>query len=148
MQKAFADALPHGPIRQVFPDVFFVAGSFVKGKILRFSRNMIVVRDRGDLTLINTVRLSDAGLNELDELGTVRHVMKLGFYHGIDDPYYVDRYDAKLWAHSGHVHDAGLQTTMEMHEDGELPFSSGSLFVYRTAKKPEAVVHLMLTVAS
>jgi hypothetical protein len=138
---SFTAALPHGPLREVLPDVFFVTGTFRRG-ILRFSRNMTVVRDGEELTLVNAVRLDDAGLAELDALGRVRHVVKLGFYHGIDDPFYVDRYAAKLWALPEHQHEGGLTTDVELREGGEVPFSRGSLFVYRTAFRPEAVLHV------
>ncbi len=140
--QKYAEALPHGPLREVLSDVYVVTGSFVKAGVLRFSRNMTVVRDGDDLTLINAVRLDETGLAALEELGTVRHVVKLGFYHGIDDPFYVARYGAKLWALPRHEHEAGLTTDVALGEDEPLPFGSASLFVYRTAVKPEAVVHL------
>ena len=74
----FAPALPHGDIQEVFPDVFFVTGTMqtvLMGAHWHFSRNMTIVRDGTELTLINTVRLDDAGLAQLDALGTVKNVL-------------------------------------------------------------------------
>jgi len=58
-------AMPHGAIQEVFPDVFFVTGTMRAeffGSMWQFNRNMTIVRENGRLTLINTVRLDDAGL--------------------------------------------------------------------------------------
>ncbi|WP_114287969.1 hypothetical protein [Candidatus Halocynthiibacter alkanivorans] len=83
----FPEQLPHGPLEEVFPDVFVVKGQIriEANQIHEFSRNMTVIRDGGALTLINTIRLDDAGLDALDALGLVRHIVKLGAYHGRDD---------------------------------------------------------------
>ena len=97
--------LPHGKIEEVFPDVFFVTGAMktvLMGGHWHFSRNMTIVREGGELTLINTVRLDDAGLGELEKLGKVANVVKIGSLHGRDDAFYVARYGAKFWAGAGH----------------------------------------------
>lgn len=46
------------------------------------------------------MRLSDASLGQLDALGNVRHVLRLGDFHGLDDRFYVDRYQAEFWCQS------------------------------------------------
>ena len=89
-----APALPHGSLAQVFDDVWFVTGTSrptFMGMQWQYSRNMTVVRTGDELTLVNTVRLDDAGLTALDRLGRVRHVIKLGAFHGMDDAFYLDR---------------------------------------------------------
>jgi hypothetical protein len=93
-------AQPHGPIAEVLPDVFFVTGSFRFPGFLPvvISRNMTIVREGERLVLINSVRLSDAGLAELDRLGHVTDVIRLAGNHGSDDPFYKERYGAKVWA--------------------------------------------------
>jgi hypothetical protein len=79
---------------------------------------MTIVRDGGRLTLINTVRLNDAGLAELEKLGTVTNVVRIGDMHGVDDPFYVDRYGAKFWAMPGMGIQWGLTVGQEL-EEGE-----------------------------
>ncbi|MBK9036067.1 MAG: hypothetical protein IPL61_33290 [Myxococcales bacterium] len=137
--------MPHGSLAEVFTDVFLVTGTSrptFQGQTWQFSRNMTVVRDGDELTLINTVRLDDAGLAALDQLGRVKHVVKIGAFHGIDDAFYVDRYQARLWALPGAVHESGKATDVELVVGGATPFAGASLFVYETAKQPEGVLRI------
>ena len=59
---------------------------------MRITRNMAIVRHDGALTVINPMRLDAAGETALRALGEVRHVLRLGCFHGLDDPYYVDTF--------------------------------------------------------
>ncbi len=93
----FPEALPDGPIEEVFPDVFFVTGTMqtqLMGAHWHFSRNMTVVRDGGVLSLINSVRLDAAGLALLDAFGRVVQVLRIDSLHGRDDAFYKARYGA------------------------------------------------------
>ena len=133
----FVPVMPHGDLAEVFPDIFFVTGT-TRPKFgdqqWQFSRNMTVVRDGEALTLINTVRLDDAGLSALDALGTVANVVKIGAFHGYDDPFYLDRYkQAKRWALPGMQHETGRATDIELVVGGDMPFSACSLFVFETS---------------
>ena len=58
---------------------------------MRCSRNMFVIRQGDELILVNSVRLTDDGLKELESLGNVKHVIRLAFGHGMDDPFYQAR---------------------------------------------------------
>ncbi len=139
----FTPLMPHGDIEEIFSDVFFVTGTTrpnYMGIEWQFSRNMTIVRDGDDLTLINTVRLDDDGLAVLDKLGRVNRVVKLGAFHGIDDPFYIDRYDAEMWALPGMTHEGGLSTAVELEVGGDMPFSDCSLFVFETSKSPEGLL--------
>jgi hypothetical protein len=143
--QELAAALPHGPIQEVFSDVFFVTGTMVGmfgGTRWQFSRNMTVVREGDALTLINTVRLDDQGLAALERLGKVVNVVKIGSLHGQDDPFYVDRYGAKLWALPGMAHAGGLATRHELAPGGATPFTGCTLFDFRATKLPEGILRL------
>jgi hypothetical protein len=143
--SAFTPAMPHGDLEEVFAGVFFVTGTMrasFGGTPWQFSRNMTVVRDYGGLTLINAVRLDDAGLAALERLGKVTNVVRLGTMHGLDDAFYVDRYGARLWALPGMEHAGGLTTGVELVPGGEMPFSGGSLFVFETATRPEGILRV------
>lgn len=98
--KTYPAALPHGDIIEVFSDLYFVTGSIVMGSLLpmRFSRNMTIIREGDELTLVNSVRLDEAGLAQLDKLGKVTNVIRLAAFHGMDDPFYQDHYGAKIWS--------------------------------------------------
>lgn len=143
--KNFKEAMPHGPIQEVFPDVFFVTGTMKNeffGSMWQFSRNMTVVREGGDLTIINSVRLDEEGLKALDELGKVINVVRIGDMHGVDDPFYVDHYGAQFWALPDMKVQEGLTIDQPLVEGGEMPFGDCELFVFRTVERPEAILRL------
>lgn len=141
----FPKALPYGAIQEVFPDVFFVSGAMetvLQGMDWQFSRNMTVVRDGERLIIINSVRLDEKGLAELDRLGRVTDVVRLGSLHGRDDPFYVDHYGAEYWAMPGMEHETGLKATRTLSTDGPLPISDASLFEFRTTQLREGILRL------
>ena len=88
---AYAPVYPHGPVETIGENVFMVRGSIKMNPIVRITRNMAIVREGEELTLIDPVRVDDKTLADIDRLGTVRHVLRLGPFHGIDDPFYMDR---------------------------------------------------------
>lgn len=92
---------PHGPIQEIAEGVFWVRGSIRMGPGVRITRNMVIVRSGGELAVVSAVRLDAAGEAALAELGTVRHVIKIGASHGIDDRYYVSRFGAAYWSIPG-----------------------------------------------
>jgi hypothetical protein len=141
----YSPAWPHGDLKEVFPNIFFVMGTNItthEGVTLQHSCNMVVVKNANALTLINTVRLNDAGLAALDKLGQVTNVVRIGAFHGRHDAFYLDRYSAKLWALPGVKHDNHKFTDVALIPDGEMPFPDCSLFVFETSTQPEAILHI------
>ncbi len=141
----FPPQLPHGELSEVLPGFFFVAGQSrpdFGGNTLQFSRNMVVIRDGKDLTLVNTMRQDEAGLAQLDALGTVRNIVRLGGFHGRDDAFYTDRYDAAMWALPGTPHERGVTSDKDLSTNGDTPFPDGSVFAFETASTPEAILRL------
>jgi hypothetical protein len=135
-------ALPHGSFQELFPDVFFVMGTIgMPGPLpVRFSRNMTVVRQDGELTLINSMRLDDAGLAALDKLGKVKTVIRIAGFHGMDDPFYKERYGATVLALKGQKYVAGFgrpvegsktyfDADREIDDTSELPMKGAKLVV-------------------
>lgn len=141
----FHPALPHGTIEEVFPDVFFVTGTF-SGELLgahwQFSRNMTILRSGDDLAIINSVRLDDDGLAALDALGTVRHLIRIGALHGMDDPFYLDRYDADYWAPGNAPEDHGLKATHELDDGADGPFPGTRFFGFQRTNMPEFILRV------
>jgi hypothetical protein len=142
MTTEFAPALPHGPIREVFPDVFVVRGSFRFAPLLTITRNMTILRSGSELTLVSSVRLTEEGERELEKLGKVKHLVKIGMFHGVDDPYYKARYSPTFWAPKGAPHAAGLKEDEELCVTAPLPFADAHLFRFESATKPEACIVL------
>ncbi len=138
-------AWPHGEIRQIFDDIFFVSGTnktVHDGVQLQHSRNMIIVREEGKLSLINSVRLTDTGLIALEKLGQVDKVIRIGAFHGRDDAFYVHKYQAALWALPGMHDQHGCHIDVEFTAQGQQPFANCSLLIFATATFPEAVIHI------
>jgi len=145
MTFAYSPAWPHGRLEEIFPDVFFVNGTnrtHFGGVDLQFSRGMLVVREREALTLINTVRLDEDGLLALAALGRVAHVIRLGAFHGRDDPFYRDRFGAALWSLPGTPHADGRDADQALGQHAPLPLRDAEVFVFQSAKHPEAALLL------
>jgi hypothetical protein len=148
-------ARPHGQLREVFPDVFFVQGTMrFPGPVpVHVSRNMVVVRQGSELTLINTLRLDDAGLAALAALGTVKHVVRLAAFHGSDDAFYKERFGATVWAVKGQFYAEGFETVpdeakiyfradRELDESTALPLTGARLYRFASVPAGEALLLL------
>jgi hypothetical protein len=115
------------------------------GTGMRIGRAMTVVRQDGELTLINAVRLDEARLGALEGLGQVRHILRTGHHHGSDDAFYVHRYGCEIWALPGTKLERGVTASHELGAAGPLPLEGARLFVFEasmTAGLPEAAVLL------
>ena len=140
----FHPALPHGDVQEVFPDVFFVTGAmqghFGGDSLWQFSRAMTVVREDDRLTICNAIRLGDEGLAQLEALGKVTNVVRVGALHGRDDAFYVDRYGATFWAPPGVPHEFDLVPDEELVPGAKTPFAGCEVFAFKETKLPETVL--------
>lgn len=130
----------HGELVEVLPDIFFVTGTFKASSLVKFGRNMTVVRHGGELTIVNSVRLDDAGLAALDKLGKVTNVIRLAGNHGMDDPFYAAHYGAKVWVVKGQKYSA-FTPDHEADASTALPIPGAKLYVFDT-KNPEGLLVL------
>lgn len=135
----FPAALPHGPITELFPNVYYVRGTFRVGSGVTVTRNMTILRQGRDLTLVNSVRLTPEGEAELERLGEVKHLVRLGHFHGMDDPYYLSRYKPTLWALPRTPHHAGIQATRDLHP-GSAPCEDMTVFHFSGGRVQEAAL--------
>ena len=132
----YPPAYPHGPLQPIGDDLFMVRGAIDFNRFVRLSRNMAVVRSGSELTLVNPVRLSEAGLRELDALGAVRHLVRLGSFHGSDDPFYMYRYKPLFWSQKGGKRYKTPTPDRELTEGGELPFPGARLIAFSASLHP------------
>ena len=139
---AYAPAYPHDPIEPIAEDVFMVRGSVRMNALVRITRNMAIIRHRGELTLVNPLRLDAAGEAQLRGLGEVKRILRLGSLHGLDDPYYVDTFGAELWAQAGGTTYTRPVIDRELTESVALPFPDAELFCFRGTKQPESALRL------
>ncbi len=141
----YSPAWPHGDIKEVFPNIYFVMGTNItthEGVELQHSRNMVIIKENDKLTLVNTVRLTQEGLDKLDKLGKVSNIVRIGAFHGRDDAFYLDKYAARLWALKGMQHEHSKITDIALEPHGEMPLSHCTLFVFESARYPEGILHL------
>ena len=135
----------HNSIKKIFPNIFFVTGvnQYIDDSgEQQHSRNMVIVRENDKLSLINTVRLTEEGLAELNSLGNVENIIRIGAFHGRDDAFYVEQYHAKLWAIPGMKHENNLITDVELISNGPKPFADCSIFIFQSSKEPEGILHV------
>ncbi len=137
----YRPAEPHGPIVEVYPDVFMVTGRFSFAPGVAISRNMTILRHGGELTFVNAVRLSPPGEAEIEKLGKPMHLARIGAFHGADDPWYMHRFGTTLWAPAGMQHSGGLKTGEELR-DGHCPIPGASVFQFAKGKQPEVALRL------
>ena len=133
---------PHDPIEEIAQDIFMVRGSLKMNALLRISRNMAVIRHDGELTLIDPIRLYAAEEKKLQTLGSIKHVMRLGAMHGLDDPYYVNTFQATFWCQPGGSIYTQPNIDVVMRPDGRLPFPDAELFCFNGTVQPESALVL------
>lgn len=133
-------AFPHDPIVELFEDVYLLHGSIRMGPGMRMNRNMLILRQDGELTLVNPVRMSEEGLKSLEALGKVARVIRLGDFHGLDDRFYLERYRARFWCQPGQGSYKEPKGDVVFNSATEFPVRGASFFVYENARFPEAAI--------
>ena len=89
---------PHGDIESLGADIFAVRGSIRINLLMRISRNMAIVREGNELTLVNPIRLRPEIEKKLTQFGEIKNIVRLGAFHGVDDSYYVNKFEAQFWS--------------------------------------------------
>jgi len=138
----YAPVYPHGSVEEIGSEVFMVRGSIKMNALVRISRNMAVIRNGSELSLINPIRLSSEGEAQLEALGNITNIIRLGAFHGIDDPYYVDKFSARLWSQPGGTTYTQPAIDVELNLNTELPFEGAELFEFDKVIQPESVLLL------
>jgi len=138
----FAPAYAHQSIETLYPNVFMLSGSIRMGPGLYMNRNMIILREDQQLTLINPVRMSDEGLTEMDQLGKVCNIIRLGDFHGLDDEFYMARYQAHFWCQAGQASYLNPLPDITIDKNTMAPIKEAEFFIYEQAKYPEAALLL------
>ncbi len=136
----------HLPLREVFPGVWLASSentmSIPLGMKIRFSRNMVGVLGPDGWVLLNPVRLSESAEAELVAKGPIKHLVRMGTYHGRDDAYYVERFGAEFWSVPGEQTYPAPAGGNSITEDGRFPIPGAKVVIFETAKRPECVVLL------
>lgn len=141
MQK-YASVTSQDPLKEIFPNIYLLRGSIQIAPLLKMNRNMIIVKEEGELTIINAVRLNEKNLEELNQLGRVKNVIRLGDFHGLDDQFYVDTYQAEFWSQRQHQTYSNLIPSKIIDHNAVSPIKSSRFFIFESAKYPESALLL------
>lgn len=137
-----APAFPHDRLEAVADEVFIVRGSLRLNALLRISRTMTVVRQRGELTLLNPIRLSDEGEAALRGLGRIARIVTLGCLHGLDDAWYRERHGVEHWTRPGSRRYPAPPGHRLLGGASPLPLDGARLFTFDQAIEPESALWL------
>ncbi|MEX0963880.1 MAG: hypothetical protein WDZ52_07570 [Pseudohongiellaceae bacterium] len=131
---------PHGNVEEIAGDTFMLRGSFKMSPLIRITRNMAIIRNGNELSLINPIRVNDKVESQLTALGQIKHVIRLGCFHGVDDPYYVEKFGAQMWAQPGGTSYTEPRIDQPLSSTASLPFGDGQLFEFAGTKQPESAL--------
>jgi hypothetical protein len=131
-----------GKLEQVFDDIWWAWGTvrFMPGVL--FPRNMTIVREADGLVVIHPVLMPEETQKQIEALGPIKHIVKLGAFHGMDDVAYFKRYSPTVWAPPGCDPVEGLTRHKELVPGGESPLAGGTNFAFTTSKTPETAIHI------
>ena len=135
-----APAYPHDAVQEIADDVFAVRGSLLMNPLIRISRNMAVVRHAGELSLINPIRLNEAGIGALQRLGRISRILTLGALHGIDDAWYREHFGVERWARPGSRKYPLTADCRLLDERQPLPFPEAQLFCFHGTQPESALL--------
>lgn len=138
----YSPIYPHGDVEQIGDEVFMVRGSIRMNPLVRISRNMGIIRNDGELTLINPIRLNQKVEAQLKALGEVTNIFRLGAFHGVDDPYYIDSFKAMFWSQPGGTAYTEPPIDVELNTQIILPFGDGEIFEFAGTPQPECALLL------
>jgi hypothetical protein len=129
-----------GKLEQVFDDIWWVWGTvkFMPGVL--FPRNMTIVREPDGLVVIHPVMMPDDAQKQIEALGPIKHIVKLGAFHGMDDLAYQKRYQPTVWAPPGCDPVEGLTRHEELVPGGKSPIAGATIFDFASSKTPETAL--------
>ena len=133
---------PHGDIESLGADIFAIRGSIRINLLMRISRNMAIVREGNELTLVNPIRLRPEIEKKLTQFGEIKNIVRLGAFHGVDDPYYVNKFEAQFWSQPNGKTYTEPPIDIEIGIGGLIPTSDSEFFEFNGTKQPECALLL------
>ena len=130
----------HGNVEEIAEDIFMLRGSIKMNPLVRITRNMGIIRNGDELSLINPVRVSAKVEAQIAKLGQIKHVIRLGCFHGVDDPYYVEKFGAQMWAQLGGTTYTVPKIDKELDSVAPLPFDNAEIFEFAGTTQPESAL--------
>ena len=139
MSKYFP-LLKHKDIELVTQNIYELRGTMKLFGLFQYSRNMHIIKVNNELALINPIRVDSKTLTKIAELGQIKHIYKIGELHGVDIPFYMDRFEPKLWALRNDKSIKDLRVSEYLDEFDKLPFCSSRVSIIASSKIAEAIL--------
>lgn len=133
---------PHGDIEEIGTDAFMVRGSIKMNRLMRITRNMAIIREGTELSLINPIKLNVKTEAKLTSMGEVKNIIRLGAFHGVDDLYYMEKFEAQFWSQPGGKIYIEPPIDIEIGIGGLTPFQDSEFFEFRGTEEPECALLL------
>ncbi len=152
MALAHLPASKHAALTESLDGIWTVKGDLKMPMLMpmRISRTMTVVRRAdGELVVFNSMRLSAQGLAQLATLGPVKHVVRLGGFHGRDDAFFKEHFGATVYALPGMEYRRGIgkklgdiyfEPDVRLSSAADLPLTNATLHVIESSNPPEGIV--------
>ena len=147
-EKKYAAVLPHGGLEKISDNVFWVSGGYSMMPGVRIGCTMTIVKRGTDLTIFNSLRVSQELEEEIKKLGTIKNVVRICANHGSCDEYYIDTFGATYWDLPGAADAKGatkVPITENLLSDGDgglPPIPEAKIILLKSIATPEAVVFL------
>lgn len=131
---------PHGKVEQISENLFMVRGSIKMNPVVRITRNMAIIRQGDELSLVNPIRVNAKVEAEIEALGKITHLLRLGAFHGVDDEYYANKYSVSMWAQKGGTTYTKPTIDNEISAGCQLPFTNAEVVEFDGSVQPECAL--------
>jgi hypothetical protein len=131
-----------GSLQQIFDDVWWVWGTVRFAPGMYFPRNMVVVREKGELVIVHGVMMPEAEQKKLEALGPIKHYIRLGNFHGMDDLRYFERYSPTVWMPPDVEVRPGVTVHHQLRPGAPTPIEGATLFSFERSHYPELALHI------
>jgi hypothetical protein len=137
-------------ISQIEDDVYLIQGkTSSSGKAVQKNRNMVVLRrhvmgNQYELTLINPIRIEEDDMEELNKLGKIYSLIRLGSTIGeCEDQYYLNKYPNTIRLAPGNASNKSKLPIHHLLTDHSFLLDERTqVFIFIGVKKPEAFLLL------
>lgn len=138
--KKYFPLLPHGSLKEILPNIYTVTGTMRLFGLFQYSRAMTIIKNGNDLSLLNPVRVGEGLLNQINKLGNIKYLLKIGQLHNVDVPFYMDRYSPELWINKTDPSIGDYEPSGYFVDNGDIPFLNAKVKVIEGSKIKESVL--------
>lgn len=132
--------LPHGKLQNILPGIYTVQGSMRLFGLFRYSRSMTILCDKKRIGLLNPVRVDEDTLEEIEKIGDINYIFKIGQLHSVDIPFYMDRFSPELWINPSDPFLSKYPDALSFEDEKKIPLLAGKVKVITDSNIAESVI--------